>query len=92
MDAALNEFMLVGVNIILRDNPNKKEAGQNSWHSEFQIVGQLPIDDFKQLRKTSTEPTLQLRCDFGDFNVEIRHLEYNSIKETFSLYLVSKVE
>ena len=91
MDAALNEFMLVGVNIILRDNPNNKVVGQNSMQSEFQIIGQLPMDDFKELRKTSMEPSLQLRCDFGDYNVEIRHLEYNSIKETFSLYLVSKV-
>jgi hypothetical protein len=91
MDAALNEFMLVGVNIIVRDNPTKKEPNQKVLHSEFQVIGQLAIDDFKKLRATCIEPSLQLRCDFGDYTVELRHLEYDSIKETFSLYLVSKV-
>lgn len=91
MDAALNEFMLVGVNIILRENPTKKEPGQKVLHSEFQVIGQLAIDDFKKLRTTCIEPTLQLRCDFGNHDVELRHLEYDSLKETFSLYLVSKV-
>jgi hypothetical protein len=90
MDAALNEFMLVGVNIILRENQTKKETGSNVLHSEFQIIGQLSIDDFKELRKACQEPALVFRCDFGDFTVELRHLEYDSIKETFSLYLVSK--
>jgi hypothetical protein len=90
MDAALNEFMLVGVNIILRENPTKKEPGDKTLHSEFQIIGQLAIDDFNELRKAVQGPALVFRCDFGDFTVELRHLEYDSIKETFSLYLVSK--
>ena len=91
MDAALNEFMLVGINIILRENPTKKEPNQRILHSEFQIVGQLNLEDFKGLRKACQESELSLRCDFGNFDVELRHLEYDSIKETYSLYLVSKV-
>lgn len=91
MDAALNEFMLIGINVILRDNPVKKETGETSFHSEFQIIGQLPLDEFMQLRKTCNEKQLTLRCDFGNYTVQVRHLEYDSIKETYSLYLVEKV-
>jgi hypothetical protein len=91
MEAALNEYMLVGVNIILRDNPRPgSENGDNNFHCEFQVIGQVPVEEFKKLRKTAHEKELMLRCDFGEFRVQLRHLEYDSIKETFSLYVAEK--
>jgi hypothetical protein len=90
MDGSINDFMIIGVNIILRDNPAKSVTGEPTFHSEFQIIGQLPMDDFQKLRKVSREPTLTLRCDFGEYNVMVRHLEYDAIKETYSLYVVQK--
>jgi len=90
MDAALNEFMLIGINIVLRDNPVKTKSGGIMIRSEFEIVGQITLEEFKDLRKTSQTKELSLRCDFGNYIVKLKHLEYNSIKETYSLYVVEK--
>ena len=93
MDAALNEFMLVGVNIHFKDVPNKgsKGNGTNSFHTEFEITGQLTIEDFKGLRKACHEHELGLRCDLGNYVVKLRGLEYDSIHETFTLKLKEKL-
>ena len=61
-----------------------------NFHCEFEITGQLQVEEFKKLRKTAHQHELELRCEFGNYVVTLRHLEYDSIKETFSLFLVEK--
>ena len=89
MDASLNESMLLDVKVsIKRERVGKKgQKADDAYTTTYLVVGNLPMEEFKVLLKTTKERELNLRTEFGQIKVSFESLDYKVDGGEFTLIL-----
>lgn len=89
MDASLNESMLLDVKISLKRERVgiKGQKVDDSFITTYIVVGNMPMEEFKVLLKTTKERELSLRTEFGQIRVRFETLDYRVDGGEFTLTL-----